>query len=330
VALSQASALRKRPAHGKLLLAVILACSLIACRSTHPVEPPLSPAVFTPDGRSIVFSLSHGATCFLYKTEIATGTKRRLTQAAAGCEFDPTFSQDGKRLAFMRAPENGARAALIVANADGTGERIVVPADEDNLNPVFVADSGQVLFLRSAAFEHHSPLVDNRRHKFDLFAADTASGHVSMLTHREFYELSHVSASSDGKQFLLTVSTYPEGDQFLLVQADNPAAPTISLQPKVPQNPDSPVIYNGVWLPDGRSILFNAASQPPGGANFDYNIYRLTIANGSIERLTQLTGLLDGFSVSADGKKVVLLRQGEYSVLDLSTHQLTPVRLQKP
>jgi Tol biopolymer transport system component len=328
VALSQALSLRIL--HGKLLSAVILACSLIACRSTHPVEPPLSPAVFTPDGGSIVFSLSHGATCFLYKAEIATGTMRRLTQAASGCEFDPTFSQDGKRLAFMRAPENGARAALIVANADDTGERIVVPADEDNLNPVFIPSSGQILFLRSAAFEHHSQLVDNHRHKFDLFAADTASGHVSMLTHRQFYELSHVSVSNDGRQFLVTTSTYPEGDQFLIMQTASPEAPAISLQPKVPQSPASPPMYNGVWLPDGRNILFSAATQPPGGANFDYNIYRLTIANGSIERLTQLTGLLDGFSVSADGNKVVLLRQGEYSVLDLSTHQLTPVRLQKP
>ncbi len=115
----------------------------------------------------------------------------------------------------------------------------------------------------------------------------------------------------------------------MLVQAANPEAPAISLQPKVPQS-DSPTIYNGVLLPDGRNILFQAASQPPGEDNFDYNIYRLTIANGGIERLTQLKGMLDGFSVSADGKKVVLLRQGEYSVLDLSTHQLTPVRLQKP
>jgi Tol biopolymer transport system component len=330
MALSQASSLRKGTRHGKLLSAVILACSLIACRSTHPVEPPLSPAVFTPDGRSIVFSLSHGATCFLYKAEIATGTMRRLTQAPAGCEFDPAFSPDGKRLAFMRAPENGAHAALIVANAEGTGEHIVVPADEDNLNPVFVPGSGQVLFLRSAAFEHHSPLVDNRRHKIDLFAADSATGHVVMLTHQQFYELSHVSVSNDGRQFLLTTSTYPEGGEFLLVQAANPAASGISLRPKVPQSSDSPLIYNGVWLPDGRSILFQAATQPPGGGNYDYNIYRLTIANGSIERLTQLTGMLDAFSVSADGNKVVLLRQGEYSVLDLSTHQLTPVRLRKP
>jgi hypothetical protein len=39
--------------------------------------------------------------------------------------------------------------------------------------------------------------------------------------------------------------------------------------------------------------------------------------------------MLDGFNVSADGKKAVILRQGVYSILDLSTNQLTPVKLQQ-
>jgi Tol biopolymer transport system component len=89
------------------------------------------------------------------------------------------------------------------------------------------------------------------------------------------------------------------------------------------------VLYNALWLPDGRSIIFSAASQPPDG-NFDYNVYRLDIPSGAIEQLTYLTGLLDGLSVSTDGKKAVLLHQDVYSILDLGTHQLRPVRLQKP
>jgi len=64
--------------------------------------------------------------------------------------------------------------------------------------------------------------------------------------------------------------------------------------------------------------------------NFDYNVYRLDMTSGSVEQLTRLTGLLDGLSVSADGTKAVLLRGDVYSILDLNTHRLTPVRLRKP
>ena len=224
----------------------------------------------------------------------------------------------------MRSPQNGYRAALMVANADGSGERTLVPEDEDNLQPAFVAHSKQILFLRSGAFEHHSPLVDNRRHKFDLFAADTVSGRVTRLTNKQFYEISHLSVSSDGKQVMLTASTYPEGDRFLIAPINDAESPTQVLQPKVPAAKE-PVLYNAVWLPDNRSIVFMAATTPPSGGSFDYNVYRLTIETGAIERLTQLTGMLEGFTISADGRKAVLLRQGTFLILDVTTHQLTPV-----
>jgi Tol biopolymer transport system component len=128
----------------------------------------------------------------------------------------------------------------------------------------------------------------------------------------------------------MSVATYPEGAHFLILPIDESGVPSQSLQPRVPNAPRlSQDVYNALWLPDGRSVVFFAAAEPPEG-NFDYNVYRLDITSGAIDQLTHLTGLLDGISVSTDGKKVVLLRQGVYSILDLSTHQLTPVPLRKP
>lgn len=315
----------------KLLPVVgILACLMTGCRSTHPTQPPLSVAVLTPDGSSILFSGAQDSNCFLYTAEIASGRVSRFTHAQSGCESDPAFSPDGKQVAFMRSPANGSRAALIIANADGSGERVLVPADEDNLRPVFVPHSQKVLFLRSAAFEHHSPLVDNRRHEFDLFAVDAATGNVSALTVKRFYEISDVSVSSDGKLVMLTVSVYPEGNQFLIAPIKDPQNPSQVLQPKVPgafSNSELDPLYDAEWLPDNRNIVFLAAPQPPNRGKYDYNVYRMSIQTGAVEQLTQLTGMLDGFRVSLNGKKVVLLRQGEYSVLDLATQQISAIPL---
>lgn len=313
----------------RFLVLLFTVFPLAACRSTHPVQPPLSPAVFTPDGSAIVFSVAQGDNCFLYKADIASGAVRRITDAASGCESDPAFSSDGKWFAFMRAPRNGARAALMIAKPDGSDAKTLVPNQEDNLQPVFVPSSNQILFLRSAAFEHHSPLVDNRRHKFDLFSADLSNGNVTALTDQKFYEMSHLSVSADGKQILMTVSTYPEGDHFLLSAIVKSQAPVKSLQPKVPEGPkDRPVLYNAVWLPDRKSFLFSAATVRQNSEKYDYNIYKFTVSSGTVEKLTDLTGLLDGFSVSPDGNKAVLLQQGMYSILDLGSHQLRPIPLQ--
>jgi Tol biopolymer transport system component len=304
--------------------------ALLACRSSHPYQPPLSPAIFTPDGSAIVFSVAGDANCFLYQADIASGAVRRVTKATSGCESDPAFSPDGRQLAFMRAPRSGEHAALVIGKLDGTGTRIIVPDTDDNLMPVFVPHSRQVPFLRSGAFEHHSPLVDNRRHKFDVFSVDTETGNVTSLTEQKFYEINHISVSSDGKQLLLSVSTYREGDHFLVAPIGKSPSAARSLQPSVPNGPEGgPIDRRAVWLPDGKTFLFSAATEPPSGGNFDYNIYRFTIASGTIEKLTQSSGMMDGFSVSADGKKAVILRQGVYSILDLSTKQLTPVKLQQ-
>ena len=315
----------KRP-----LLFSLLSFALLACRSSHPYQPPLSPAIFTPDGSGIIFSVAREGTCFLYQADIASGAVRRVTKANSGCESDPAFSPDGQQLAFMSAPGPGEHAALVIGKPDGTGIRILVPNTEDNLRPVFVPHSKLVLFLRSGAFEHHSPLVDNRRHKFDVFSVDTETGKVNSLTEQKFYEINNISVPADGRQLLLSVSTYPEGDHFLVGLVIKSLSPAKSLQPSVPNGPQGgPIDRDAVWLPDGKSFLFSAATLPPGEDKFDYNVYRFNISSGTSEKLTQFSGVLDGFNVSPDGKKAVILRQGVYSILDLGTRKLTVVPLQE-
>ena len=307
-----------------LVVPLVLCCAVLsACRSSHPTPREITLGVFTPDGSAIVYSRVEDGNCYLYRHDLATGKEQRVTSAKQGCEIDPAYSPDGSSLAFMRAPEAGKRAALIVAKSDGTSERVVVDNTEDNLAPVFVPHSHAIVFLRSAAFEHYSPLVDNRRHKFDVFEVDLDNNRVTQLTHEKYYEISHLSVSTDGKQLLMSVSVYPQGDLFRVLPLDSAKATPHDLQPTVPHSPTPPPIdVDGTWSPDGKSVFFEAATQPPNGGNFDYNLYRLDLASGKIEQLTQLTGMMEGFSLSADGAKAVILRQGHLYLLDLNSRQL--------
>jgi Tol biopolymer transport system component len=113
----------------------------------------------------------------------------RVTKATWSCEFDPAISPDGQQLALMSAPRPGEHAALVIGKPDGTGIRTLVPNAEDNLNPVFVPHSKLILFLRSGAFEHYSPVVNNHRHKFDVFSVDTETGKINSITEQKFYDV---------------------------------------------------------------------------------------------------------------------------------------------
>ena len=116
---------------------------------------------------------------------------------------------------------------------------------------------------------------------------------------------------------------------FLISTLARPEQVVTNLQPVVPNSPKPrPEVYSASWFPDGQHILFQAASEPSEGGDFNYNVYRLTLKSGVLERLTDLTGTIDGLSLSRDGARSVLLQKGKYYVLDIATHKLSPVTLQ--
>jgi Tol biopolymer transport system component len=86
--------------------------------SAIQIVPP-SPALelhggrFAPDGRSVYYN-SAGA---LYRVPVLGGTPRKVLSNVSG---SPTFSPDGRRIAVHR------RGALVIANADGNGERTLL------------------------------------------------------------------------------------------------------------------------------------------------------------------------------------------------------------
>ncbi len=88
-------------------------------------------------------------------------------------------------------------------------------------------------------------------------------------------------------------------------------------------------------MPDGKNILFMAASA--GKHGFDYDVYQMEIETGKIDRITSGNGYATDLRVSANGKIAVLLKwhsdshatpiTNELFVLDIQSHNLTPVAI---
>ncbi len=95
---------------------------------------------FTRDGDSIVFGLRSPSEPEggLYAISTLGGAARRLVE---GMDSAPTFSPDGKRMAWLRAGHPGPEeSALVVADADGTGARVLWAAKlPERVAPIFYA-----------------------------------------------------------------------------------------------------------------------------------------------------------------------------------------------
>jgi Tol biopolymer transport system component/class 3 adenylate cyclase len=79
---------------------------------------------FSRDSESIYYAVSERNTAqtSLYQVPILGGTSRKI---ASDVNSAITFSPDGRRIAFIRGIASRGEQALVVANADGTGQRNV-------------------------------------------------------------------------------------------------------------------------------------------------------------------------------------------------------------
>jgi Tol biopolymer transport system component len=86
---------------------------------------------FTPDGNYVYFvrsDASSTAYSSAYSMPVLGGTPRQLLRDV---DTAVTFSPDGKRLAFVRGVPETGKAALVVANVDGTAERTLWDVDAE-------------------------------------------------------------------------------------------------------------------------------------------------------------------------------------------------------
>jgi len=120
--------------------------------------------IYTPDGRSILFSSDRSGNLDLWRLDRASGELRRLTDHEAA-DWDPALSPDGRRLLF--SSNRTGRFQIWIADADGGSPKQVTDL-ENAQNPTMTPDGEWIVFTLQDAGDEHSGLWKVRPDGSDL------------------------------------------------------------------------------------------------------------------------------------------------------------------
>jgi Tol biopolymer transport system component len=294
----------------------------------------------SPDGKFIAVAYEKDHSSFIYRIAMDTGQATRLTDVKIGVESCPSFSADGKRIAFSYSPGNGAHSRIVIGNVDASDlHPWSAPSHGNDFWPVFLPDNKTIVLARSGFYGSYSPIAQPHPHAWDFYESDLDGTNVRQLTNEGFYMATPASVSPDGKNMVVVTEGVDTPRQIAIYSLNHAEKPMLSLRPHVPKEADrkDPILNNPNYTPDGKSILFMAASNGKLLHGFDYDIYRVDIGSGALERLTDGNGYATDLRVFADGKTAVFLKwrsdwhstpvSSELYLLDLQTRKVTPFKV---
>lgn len=275
--------------HGRLLVAtVIMFAGVIAagCGSRSGAVG-INPIPGDGAPNHMAFVMLQGSVNHIYLMDIDAIEKgsnpTRLTHDSTAENY-PSWSPDGKRLAYQRA-YNGS--AVYVINADGSGERRLSPTPGFDVTPSWSPDGTKIVYVRlhGAPQPNKPPITDIR-----IMNAD-GTGDRAVLANTVFSVEPRWSVNNQ-----LVFMSYMDGSGALQIYTINVDGTGLRQLTNGGNNGDP------VWSPDGTRITFG--SDREGGNKL--NIFAMN-ADGS--QPTQLTHFDPPYEAgdtnwSSDGKKI--------------------------
>jgi dipeptidyl aminopeptidase/acylaminoacyl peptidase len=235
-----------------------------------------------------------------------TGKVVNLTSTREIAEADPTWSPDGRYLAYLVKPKTSAAHEIDVYDTVMREVKHVTagtPQDKGNYNPIWSKDGKFIVYTQGQAKGTDS----------NIFIADVATGKSTLLTPHEGEQQYFANdISPDAKQVLVTSNAANGYENVGLLDI---SSKNISWLTK-----DKWEVRGGEFSPDGKHITFSA--------NVDGNedIYLNTLANGKSTVLAIPKGVNEpagGHSAfTKDGSRMLYHHNGPTAPSDLWVYSL--------
>ena len=254
---------------------------------------------WSPDGKRIAFASDRDSLRNdllspndIYVMDADGGNQQRLTENPNN-DWYPSWSPDGKRIAFVSDREGRSNFEIYVIDADGGNEQRLTENRRDDMHPSWSPDGKRIVFgaRREGHFENKFAITN------EIYVMDTDGRNQRRLTENLFNDW-YPSWSPDSKRIAFASDRKGDLQNFEIYVMDADGGNQRRLTNNRHQD------WYPSWSPDGKRIAFSSARE----GNFE--IYVIDAAGRNPQNLTNNphndsnpAWLHAPFSVSPAGKK---------------------------
>ena len=268
------------------------------------------PAMFSPDGNEIIFSLGTKQTVFsdpaeqssrIYRARIDGPGLIALTKDE-GIDASPVYSPDGKKILF--ASRSGHQSHICIMKSDGSERNCLTNSPGCDYNAIFSPDGKKIYFLRAAWYGKYSPIAQPNWHDIDIYSINIDGSDLKRITSNRYYGIGNMSIHPDGDTLMARIIARNSEFSVWMIPVSSPSN-TTPVQPDLAAYRTSffksaSIDYNGLsdplYSPDGTSLLFTWAR----------NIYVMDLKTNKAQRVTNTERVLYYYPrFSKDGQRIV-------------------------